>query len=73
VIAAGGNRDVGPQAKLSTGRIGEDVSTGADVLAGALEENVSRLNNIGRDIVETRLFEDAHDGAFDYFQRAPLA
>ncbi len=72
MIAAGRNRDVGPQAQFGAGRIGKNVGAGADILAGALEENVSRLNNIGRDIVEARRLEDAHHRAFDGFQRASL-
>ena len=72
MIATGRHRDVGPQAQFGAGRIGKDVSAGADVLAGALEENVSRLNNIGRDIVEACLLEDAHHGALDGFERAAL-
>ena len=72
MIAAGRHGEIGPQAQFDAGRIGEDIGAGADVLARAFEEDVSRLKNIGRDMVEAAPLEHAHDARILRFQRPAL-
>ncbi len=62
VITAGRHGEVGPQAHFGTGWIGEHKRPGADVFAGALEEDVGGLDDVGGDVVEARALEHRHDG-----------
>ena len=72
VIAAGRHREIGPEAHLVPLGIGEDIGIGADVLARAFEEDVGRLQNVGRDVIEARFLEHAHDARILRFERLAL-
>ncbi len=72
VIAAGGHGQIGPQAQFGAGGIGEDESPCTDVLAGALEEDVGRLDDVGRDVVEAGALEHRHDRRILALQRLAL-
>ena len=45
MIAAGGDRQIRPQAKLMTRRVGEHIGAQADVFAGALQKRLCRLQD----------------------------
>jgi hypothetical protein len=61
MITAGGHGEIRAQAHLGPFRIGEDIGIGADILARAFEEDIGRLQDVGRDMIEARPFEDGHD------------
>ena len=70
--AAGRHGEIGPEAHFRAGGIGEDEGAGADVFARALEEDVGRLDDVGRDLVEAGAFEHRHDGRVLPLQRLAL-
>jgi hypothetical protein len=72
VIAAGRHREVGAQAELGSGGVGEHERAGPDLLAGAVEEHVGRLQDVGGDMGEARGLEDAQDHRALRLQRGPL-
>ena len=72
VIAAGGHREVGPQAHFGAGGIGEHKGPGTDILAGTLEENIGGLDDVGGDVVKAGALKHRHDGGVLPFQRLAL-
>ncbi len=72
VRAAGGHGEIGPETQFTPFWISEQEGARADLLARAFEEQVSRLDQVGRDMVETGLLEHRHDTGILRFERQPL-
>jgi hypothetical protein len=61
VVAAGRHRQVGAQAQLGAGRVGEHVGAGPDLLAGPVEKHVGRLQDIGGNVGKAGGLEHLED------------
>ena len=73
VIAAGGHREVRPQAHFSACGIGEHKGPGANILAGTLKENIGGLDDVGGDVIKPGALENRCDGGILAFQRLALS